>query len=73
MKKLAPESEHFQHFFEEVREDFWQGLYTRTREAWKKFFDAESERERDRYCGLGWYERGNESKADYRNGSAVWR
>ena len=68
MRNLAPESEHFQHFFEEVREDFWEGLYRRTKEAWKKFFDAESERDRDRYCGLGWYERGNESKTDYRNG-----
>ena len=36
--------------------------------AGKKLFEAESLRERDRYCGLGWHERSSDAKRDYRNG-----
>ena len=31
-------------------------------------FEAESLRERDRYCGLGWHERSSDADRDYRNG-----
>ena len=36
--------------------------------AGKKLFEAESLRERDRYCGLGWHERSSDAERDYRNG-----
>ena len=31
-------------------------------------FEAESIRERDRYCGLGWHERSSDPGREYRNG-----
>jgi putative transposase len=68
MAKLAPITEQFQHFFEEVQEDFWGSLYQRTKQAWKHFLEAESEKQRDRYCGFDWYERGGTGKRLYRNG-----
>ncbi|MCX6615943.1 MAG: IS256 family transposase [Acidobacteria bacterium] len=68
MGKLAPITEQFQHFVEDLKESFWGDLYGATKEAWKKFLDAESIRERDRYLGAGWYERSAEPKRDYRNG-----
>jgi hypothetical protein len=58
MAKVTPISEQFQHFFEEAHEDFWGSLYERTKQAWKRFLDADSQRQRDLYCGLDWYERG---------------
>ena len=54
MAKVTPITEQFQHFFEGVQEDFWGSLYDRTKQAWKRFLEAESQCERDRYCGLGW-------------------
>ena len=48
MLKLAPATEQFQHFVSNLRESFWGDLNGRTREAWKKFFEADSERQRDR-------------------------
>jgi putative transposase len=68
MGKLAPITEQFQHFVEGLKESFWGDLYGATKEAWKKFLDAESMRERDRYMGAGWYERTGEPREDYRNG-----
>jgi transposase-like protein len=68
MAKVTPVSEQFQHFFEDVHEDFWGSLCERTKQAWKKFLEAESRRERDRYCGLGWYERDQQRQRSYRNG-----
>ena len=50
MAKVIPISERFQHFVEELQESFWGDLYGRTRQAWKKFFELESERLRDRYA-----------------------
>ena len=54
---VTPISEQFQHFFESVHEDFCGSLYDRTKQAWKNSPEEEPRRERDRYCGLGWYER----------------
>jgi len=34
-----------------LQESFWGDLYGQTRQAWKKFFELESERLRDRYAG----------------------
>jgi len=50
MLKLAPATEQFQHFVSNLRESFWGDLNGRTREAWKKFFEADSERQRDRFA-----------------------
>lgn len=68
MAKLAPITEQFQHFFEQVQEDFWGSLYERTKQAWKHFLEADSEKQRDRYCGFGWYERSEPQERSYRNG-----
>ena len=68
MLKLAPATEQFQHFVSNLRESFWGDLNGRTREAWKKFFEADSERQRDRFAVVDAYERDAEQRRDYRNG-----
>jgi hypothetical protein len=68
MLKLAPATEEFQHFVSNLRESFWGDLNDRTREAWQKFFEADSERQRDRFAVVDAYERNAEQRRDYRNG-----
>ena len=68
MLKLAPATEQFQHFVSNFQESFWGDLNGRTREAWKKFFEADSERQRDRFAVVDAYERDDERRRDYRNG-----
>ena len=68
MLKLAPATEQFQHFVSNLRESFWGDLNERTREAWKQFFEADSERQRDRFAVVDAYERNAEQRRDYRNG-----
>src|ERR1044071_4282443 len=68
MMKLAPATEQFQHFVSNLQESFWGDLNGRTREAWKKFFEADSERQRDRFAVVDAYERNDERRRDYRNG-----
>jgi putative transposase len=71
MAKITPirVTEQFEHFLEELKESFWGDLYGRTRLAWKKFWEAESLRERDSYMKTGWYEPVEPSRRlDYRNG-----
>lgn len=67
MGKLAPMSGRYQHFLAELKETFWGDLQQQTRLAWTKLFQAQSERERDRYLGFTPYERGG-GKRDARNG-----
>ena len=57
MAKIIPIDEHFQHFLAELKESFWGDLYGQTRQAWQKFFELESQRERDRFSGWAAYER----------------
>lgn len=68
MAKVTSITEQYQHFLRGSRESFWGDLYGKTQQAWKGFFELESERERDLYSGAGRYERQVESKRDYRNG-----
>jgi hypothetical protein len=68
MAKVIPINERFQHFVEELQESFWGELYGRTRQAWKKFFELESERLRDRYAGWPQHGRGARQAGGYRNG-----
>lgn len=68
MAKIIPIEEHFQHFLRELKESFWGDLYGQTRQAWQKFFELESERERDRFSGWAAYERRRGKRRDYRNG-----
>jgi len=68
MAKVAPISEQFQHWLEDLKEGFWGDLYGQTRLAWKKFFEADSARQRDLYCGAGWHARREDAEPDYRNG-----
>jgi putative transposase len=71
MAKITPirVSEQFEDFLKDLRESFWGDLYGRTRLAWKKFWEAQSSRERDSYMRSGWYETVEpEKRVDYRNG-----
>ena len=68
MAKITPITEQFQHFLAEMKESFWGDLYGRTQQAWKQYFELESERLRDRYSGLEAYQRGPRVQPDYRNG-----
>jgi putative transposase len=68
MAKVIPITEQFQHFVRELQESFWGDLYGRTRQAWKKFFELDSERLRDRYAGWDRYRRGPRTAKRYRNG-----
>jgi putative transposase len=67
MKKVAPITEQFQHFLEEMQESFWGDLYGKTKQLWQRWLEEESERERKRYCGTGWYEH-SQQRREYRNG-----
>src|SRR5438552_15881636 len=53
MANIIPISEHFQHFLAEMKESFWGDLYGQTKLSWQRFFELQSERQRDRYAGLG--------------------
>ena len=68
MAKIIPIEEHFQHFLSELKESFWGDLYRQTRQAWQKFFELQSERQRDRFSGWAPYERRRGKRRDYRNG-----
>ena len=47
MAKIIPITEHFQYFLAEMKESFWGDLYGQTQRAWQRFFELQSERERD--------------------------
>src|SRR2546426_2940012 len=68
MAKVTPISEYFQHFLADLKETFWGDVYGQTRLAWQRFFQLQSERQRDRFAGWGWYERGARKRRQYRNG-----
>src|SRR5215469_16331151 len=68
MAKIIPIDEHFQHFLAELKESFWGDLYGQTRQAWQRFFELESARQRDRFSGWAAYERRRGKRRDYRNG-----
>src|SRR5262249_34985972 len=68
MAKIIPITEHFQHFLTELKESFWGDVYGQTRQAWQRFFELQSERQRDRFSGWGRYERRRGKRRDYRNG-----
>src|SRR5947208_16011878 len=72
MAKIIPISEHFQHFLAEMKESFWGDLYGQTKLAWQRFFELQSERQRDRYSGWGRYERRRGRRRVYRNGYYEW-
>jgi Transposase, Mutator family len=67
MTKGTPTTEQFQHFVSNLRESFWGDVNGTTRLAWQKFWEADSERQRDRFAVVEAYER-NEQRRDYRNG-----
>ena len=68
MAKIIPITEHFQHFLAEMKESLWGDLCGQTRQAWQRFFELQSERERDRFSGAGRYERRRGRRRIYRNG-----
>jgi len=40
-------SEQFQHFLEYLKGSFWGDVYAKTGQAWRKFWEAQSLRERE--------------------------
>jgi putative transposase len=68
MAKIISIDEHFQHFLSDLKESFWGDLYGQTRQAWQKFFELQSERQRDRFSGWARYERRRGRQRGYRNG-----
>jgi hypothetical protein len=71
MAKITPlrVTEQFEHFVRDLKDSFWGDLYGQTRLAWKRFWEAESIRERDSYMKTGWYDQvDSEHRVDYRNG-----
>jgi putative transposase len=68
MTKLTPATEQYQHFLSNLRESFWGDVYGTTRLAWQKFWEADSERQRDRFAVVDAYERNDQARRDYRNG-----
>src|SRR3989440_10329240 len=68
MAKIIPISEHFQHFLAEMKESFWGDLYGQSKLAWQRFFELQSERQRDRFSGAEHYERRRGRRKVYRNG-----
>ena len=68
MAKIIPIDEHFQHFLAAMKDSFWGDVYGQTRQAWQRFWEQESERQRDRCSGWAPYERRRGRRRDYRNG-----
>ena len=71
MAKITPirMTEQFEEFVKELKESFWGDLYGQTRLAWKKFWEAQSLRDRDSYMKTGWYDQVEPGqRIDYRNG-----
>jgi len=68
MAKVAPMTEQFQHFLVDLKESLWGELYGKTRLAWQRFWEEESQRQRDRYVAAESYQRGSEKRRSYRNG-----
>src|SRR4051794_8118082 len=67
MAKITPlrMTEQFEHFARDLKESFWGDVYGQTRLAWKRFWEAESIRERDSYM----HDRVDSGeRIDYRNG-----
>ena len=56
-RKVAPITEQYQHFVQELKESFWGDLYQGGQQALKQILEAESERERQRYLMRDAYER----------------
>jgi hypothetical protein len=64
-------TEQFQHFAEEVKESFWGDLYGQTKQAWKRFLEKQSRKERDGDVGGVDYARAGKKRRGYRNGFYV--
>jgi hypothetical protein len=71
MAKITPirVTEQFEHFLEDLKESLWGDLYGKTRQAWKRYWEQQSLRERDSYLQSAWHERVDRGeRRDYRNG-----
>jgi hypothetical protein len=56
-KKLAPVTEQFQHFVQQLQESFWGDVYDKSKQAVKELLEADSERHRQQYLMREPYER----------------
>ena len=57
MRTLAPWTEQFQHFTNELRDQFWGDVYRHTKEVWRQSLERLSVEGRDRHLGVREYER----------------
>ena len=69
MQKLAPVTEQFQHFVEQVKESLWGDVHDKGKQAVKELLEVDSERQRQRYMMTESYEQTGIPGRDYRNGS----
>jgi len=67
MTTLAPWTEQWQHFHNEVRDQWWGDLTRHTRQSWEDFLGRLSIEARDRALGVREYER-SPARTDARNG-----
>lgn len=67
MTTLAPWTEQWQHFQQDIREQFWGDRTQPTRQSWQEFRGRLSIEARDRYLGVREYER-SPVRTDTRNG-----
>lgn len=67
MRKVAPITEQYQHFVEDLKESFWGDLNGRAQAAVKGLLEEESRRQRDRYLCREAYER-KPGRREHRNG-----
>ena len=58
MTKIISTTEHFQQFLTDPKGSFWDDLEAKTRQAWMRFLEAESERRRNLHVGYESYEYG---------------
>jgi hypothetical protein len=65
MAKIVSITEHFQHFLADLKESFWGDLEQKTRFAFKRLREEESERLRDRYAVRDSYERGRRRELQF--------
>jgi hypothetical protein len=68
MAKVIPSASGSNNLWRSCRRVSGGDLDGRTWQAWKKFFELESERLRDRYAGWPQYGRGARKAGGYRNG-----
>jgi transposase-like protein len=67
MAKIAPITEHHQHYLAGLRESFWGEVQDQAQQSMRRLFELLSERQRDLYMVSPRHSR-QQARQDYRNG-----